>query len=409
MIHVQHLSKHFKLYAKPSDRLKEVFLRRPLHTTHIALRDISFHVQAGETLGILGQNGAGKSTLLKLLSGVLLPDAGQLDIQGRVTGLLELGTGFDLQLTGRQNIMTNGLLIGMSATEIHERESSIIEFAELGAFIDEPLRTYSSGMTMRLAFAIAIHAQPQAFLIDEALSVGDGHFQQKCIKRIRQFKEQGGAIIFVSHDLNAVKQICDRALVLDAGDIVYEGDPESAVNAYNRILARLDEATAEQESAARRQHAYGTKEAVILDATLVGQDSLVDLLSSGEQAHFRVTYMTQKDLPKLTLGFVIRDRFGQDVFGINTHYLQQSLPSTTEQRHCVEFAFPMHLAPGKYTLTLALHGDEHHLEACYHWVDNYLTFEVAGLKNPPFAGLTYLPTQLVNLHSEPHTSQSQPH
>lgn len=392
MLSVNNLTKSFKLYAKPSDRLKEVFLRRPLHTRHQALNDISFSVAAGETLGILGQNGAGKSTLLKLLSGVLLPDSGDINIQGRLTGLLELGTGFDAQLTGRENIHTNGLLIGMDTAEIRDREHDIIDFAELGRFIDEPLRTYSSGMVMRLAFAIAIHAQPQCFLIDEALSVGDGHFQQKCIKRIRQFKEQGGAIIFVSHDLNAIKQICDRALVLDAGKIVHQGDSEGAVNAYNRIMARLDEATATQQAENRRLHTFGTGEARIVTASLTGQDTGVDFISSGEQAQLSVTYSQQKPLPSLTLGFMIRDRFGQDIFGTNSHYLNHTMADSTNQPQTLEFSFPLHLAPGKYTLTLALHGDENHLEACYHWIDNYLTFEVAGSRNPSFAGIVYLPT-----------------
>lgn len=192
MIRVENISKTFKIYPAPSARLKEILLRRPCHTLHAALEKISFSVEDGETLGIIGPNGAGKSTLLKLLSGILIPDEGKISISGKITGLLELGTGFNSEMTGRQNISMNGLLLGMTAEEIRAKEETIIAFSELESFMDNPLKTYSSGMVMRLAFAIAYHAEPACFLVDEALSVGDAHFQQKCMKAIRSFKERGG-------------------------------------------------------------------------------------------------------------------------------------------------------------------------------------------------------------------------
>lgn len=191
MIAVNGITKRFKLYAKPSDRLKELVFGRCYHHTYTALDNVSFKVGKGEAVGILGKNGAGKSTLLKLLTGILLPDAGRIDIQGKVTGLLELGTGFDFNLSGLENITTNGLLLGMTPAEIRSLRDQIIAFAELEHYIKEPLRTYSSGMVMRLAFAIAIHANPDCFIVDEALSVGDAHFQQKCMRKIRRFRERG--------------------------------------------------------------------------------------------------------------------------------------------------------------------------------------------------------------------------
>lgn len=402
MITVESVSKTFRLYRSPADRLKEIVTRRVRHQRYDALKNISFTVPPGQSLGLVGQNGAGKSTLLKLLSGVLLPDGGHIAIDGRVTGLLELGTGFDSNLSGRRNILTNGLLLGMSADEVHGKEADIIEFAELGQFIDEPLRTYSSGMVMRLGFAIAIHASPRCFLVDEALSVGDGHFQQKCMRRIRQFRQEGGSIVFVSHDLNAIKQVCDRALVLDQGCIVYDGDTEGAVNQYNRIMARLDEADESIRTTQRREQAYGTREVEITRAQLCqsGQPAPATIISTGQTVSLEVTILAHQPIEELSLGFVIRDRFGQDIFGTNTHYLEQRIALIRGQHTTVTFEMPLHLAAGQYTITLAAHSEENHLQHCYHWIDNYLGFEVAGSTVPPFSGLVWLPTQVHCSYSE---------
>lgn len=389
MIAVENLRKGFKLYHQPADRLKEFFLRRPYHKDHQALDGISFTVQQGETLGIIGRNGAGKSTLLKILNGVLLPDTGTVASTGKVTGLLELGTGFDPNLSGVHNIRANGLLLGMSDSEITARQSDIIAFAELGAYIDEPLRTYSSGMAMRLAFAIAIHANPSTFLIDEALSVGDGHFQQKCMRRIREFRASGGAIIFVSHDLNAVKMICDRVLVLSDGRIVADGNPEDAVNHYNQLLAGDDAKTDSAPAGG-----YGSFLARIEAVAIRGLDSHSDTLSSGEEMLVEVDIVGNANLPALSLGLMIRDRFGQDMFGTNSHVLGQDIVLAEGERQRLRFRFAMHLAPGKYTLTLALHEGLDHTRHCYHWWDNASQFEVSGIRGPLFVGVCNLNPRL---------------
>lgn len=394
MIHVRQLSKSFRLYRKPSDRLKEILLRKPYHHNHKALDNISFSLGNGETLGVLGQNGAGKSTLLKLLTGVLIPDSGEIQIEGRITGLLELGTGFDHALTGLDNIMANGLLIGMSRDEIQAVKEQIIEFSELGDYIHEPVRTYSSGMVMRLAFSIAIHASPACFVVDEALSVGDGHFQQKCMRRIRQFRDSGGGIIFVSHDLNAVKMLCDRALVLDNGKIAFEGDAEDAVNHYNRIMARLDEQDAQLQEHSRRSQSYGTREAEIIDAQIIGEKSGSNTIAAGEQATIQVWIRAHQLIPSLSVGFMIRDRFGQDIFGTNSFLLDAAMTLKQDQEQLTEFHLPLNLAPGKYTLTLALHSEDNHLEHCYHWCDNLVRFEIAGTHLPLFSGIVSLPTRI---------------
>lgn len=387
MIEVIDLEKTFKLYHRPADRLLEIVLQRPYHTPYVALHGISLQVGRGESLGIIGRNGAGKSTLLKILNNVLLPDSGTIINHGRVTGLLELGTGFDPSVSGLQNIVTNGLLLGMTEQEIAQRQDDIIDFAELGEFIHEPLRTYSSGMTMRLAFAIAIHADPETFLIDEALSVGDGRFQQKCMRRIREFSEQGGSIIFVSHDLNAVKMICDRVIVLDQGSIAIEGEPEEAVNYYNQLLAAEQK---DDELSISTDNGYGTYEATIIHAEAIGEASGGEIVTSGENLMLRMTVEAKNAVADLTMGLMIRDRFGQDIFGTNTHFMDYPIAMNAGEQRDINLCIPMRLAPGKYTITLALHDGADHTSECYHWWDSALHFEVSGIRGHQFSGICNL-------------------
>ncbi len=393
MIEIQGLSKTFKLFHRPLDRFFEAVTGKCRHTSYHALRDISFQVAPGEVLGVLGRNGAGKSTLLKLLTGVLLPDGGTIHIDGRITGLLELGTGFNPELTGLQNITANGLMLGMSHEEIDAKRDTIVGFSELGGYIDEPLRTYSSGMSMRLAFSIAIHADPRCFLVDEALSVGDGYFQQKCMKRIREFKDSGGSILFVSHDLNAVKMLCDRALVIEGGQLAYNGNADDAVNLYNRIMARQAEEE-EGRHQQRNDRAYGSGEISVVDGSLFGEDSLGSTLASGERLELDLTLEAREAVDDVTLGVLIRDRFGQDIFGVNTFQLGQTLSLQAGERQQARLRLDANIAPGKYTVTVALHSREHHLEDCYWWCDSYLQFEVAGYRQHLFSGICRLPTDI---------------
>jgi lipopolysaccharide transport system ATP-binding protein len=326
--------------------------------------------------------------------GVMLPDAGEIRIDGKITGLLELGTGFDPTLSGLGNIERNGVLLGMSHAEIAARRDAIIAFSELDRAIGEPLRTYSSGMTMRLAFSIAIHADPRCFLVDEALSVGDAHFQQKCMRRIQDFRAQGGSLIFVSHDLNAVKVLCDRALVLEEGCIAASGTPEDAVNYYNRLIASLDEGEDLPMPQSGERHCYGSGEVKIEAGRLIGVDSGAAMLSAGESAQLDFQIRAHAAVEDFTLGFLIRDRFGRDIFGTNTHFMRQALRIAQGEVMRLRFAFPMNLAPGQYTLTAALHSGQRHLDGCYHWCDNLIGFEVAGVRGPFFYGLARLEPEL---------------
>lgn len=389
MIEIDQVSKRYKLYRSPLDRLKERMSGRTYHTLYNALTDITLHIDSGQTVGILGQNGAGKSTLLKLMSGVILPDSGRIRIEGRITALLELGTGFDHELSGEDNIRMNGLLIGMSADEITEKHASIIAFSELGEYIHEPVKTYSSGMVMRLAFAIAIHAEPSCFLVDEALSVGDAHFQQKCFRRIREFRSKGGSIVFVSHDLNAVKILCDRVVVIEKGSIVFDGAPEEAVNYYNRLIAQIDD-----EPVALQSTDFGSREIAVSQVTLSGRQSGSSIVSSGEDVTVTVAITSTISVSDVTVGLMIRDRFGQDIFGTNSHLMGTPIPVEAGMTMSCRFSFPMNLAPGHYSLSVALHSEETHLEQCYHWCDNIAAFEVAGIVGHPFVGLCRLPATI---------------
>jgi lipopolysaccharide transport system ATP-binding protein len=390
MIKVSNLSKGFKLYQKPSDRLKEVFSHRKFHTYHQALKDISFEVKSGKTLGIIGENGAGKSTILKILTGILIPDNGKIEIDGRITGLLELGTGFNYELTGLQNIYMNGTLIGMTREEIDQKRQQIIDFTELGEFIHEALKTYSSGMLMRLAFSIAIFANPQCFVIDEALAVGDAYFQQKCMQKINEFKKAGGAIIFVSHDINAIKMLCDEAILLKEGLVEEKGAPEDIIILYNFQLTKKHDHTDRIRIDNSNPSSFGDFGIKVKKVALQGEKSGTGILCSGEKACIKIELESRQDTEDLSIGIQIKDRFGQIVFGTNTFHLNQTVSFIKDRTYTVEFRCEMNIGVGKYTLTCALHTGDTHIDQCYHWIENISDFEVSGIEGNFFEGLCKL-------------------
>jgi lipopolysaccharide transport system ATP-binding protein len=391
MIQVENLFKSFKIYHSPADRLKELVFRRQYCRQFRALRGVSLRVKAGETLGVIGLNGAGKSTLLKILTGILMPDSGFVQIEGRAVGLLELGTGFNPEFSGLHNIYFNGTLLGMAREEVQRKLDEIIGFSELGDFIEQPLKTYSTGMIMRLAFAIAIHADPDAFVVDEALSVGDAYFQQKCIKRIRQFKENGGAIVFVSHDMNAVKLICDEALLLDHGLVVEAGSPDSVVNSYNFLLAKKTqgESIGEPQSFSDSGKTYGNLKVKICDVELNNSKGVVaETFICGEPWQIRIQLKANDDVDELTVGILIKDRFGQDIFGTNTYHQNVAIRLRNGEACCLTYEIEeMNLGPGKYSLTVAAHRDATHAHECYQWIDLIRTFEVIASGDLRFIGL----------------------
>ena len=400
MIDVEHIFKTFRLYHSPADRLREILYHRKFHREYAALKDVSFSVRSGETLGIIGQNGAGKSTLLKLMMGILLPDAGHMAIAGRITGLLELTTGFNPEYTGLQNIYLNGILRGMTKDELDEKRDAIIAFSELGDFMYDPLKTYSTGMSMRLAFSIAIHADPQAFVVDEALSVGDAYFQQKCTDRIKSFRNNGGSIVLVSHDMNTVKVLCDKAILLEQGEILEEGEPEAVINAYNYLLARKTASTEIiQRPKPEKGSSYGNFAVEIVSVSLLNEQNIDSgTVVSGMKCSIEIHLKAYEQVDSLTVGILIRDKFGQDIFGTNTHHLKTPVGIGTNTSKVMRFVFDeFNIGSGNYTLTVAAHTGDVHLHSCYHWVDMIRTFEVVG--NPEFycIGLARLKPSVVEL------------
>ena len=278
------VSKHYDVYRRPIDRVIEILTRRPQHVVFPALESVSFDVEQGETLGIVGQNGAGKSTLLKLLCGVTRPSSGTLETRGTIASILELGAGFHPEFTGRDNAALNAAILGLSPAEIRARLPAILEFSELGSFLDRPVKTYSSGMYMRLAFSVAVNVDPEILVIDEALAVGDGHFQKKCIDKIRQFQEDGKTILFCSHSLYYVTSICRRALWLDQGRIMRCGPALDVIHEYENFLLERDREHPASEPAIEAGTPVRLREIIVCDSAGLPRDTF----ARNEDVHIRL-------------------------------------------------------------------------------------------------------------------------
>ncbi|MEQ8822439.1 MAG: ABC transporter ATP-binding protein [Sumerlaeia bacterium] len=400
MIELEGVSKRFRLYRKPLDRISDWMGWRARYQDFWALSGIDLRVPSGRAFGIVGPNGAGKSTLLKIITGTLIPTAGDVRVEGRVAALLELGTGFHGEFTGRQNIWINGQLLGLSHDEIAEQERDIIAFSELGRFIDQPLRTYSSGMVVRLGFSVAAATNPDVLIIDEALSVGDARFAQKCIRRIRQFRENGATILFVSHDPNAVLALCDEAVLLDQGQIANRGTPSDVLEHYNALLATRGAGNVEMSvrwasssdadrSAPRRS---GTFQALITGLDVLDDHGdPAEVFAVGATMRLRIRAVSLAPISNPTIGFLIRDRLGMDVFGTNTARMGLELgdfsPGEAVTLTC---RVPLDIGDGDYSITVAIHSEDTHLEDCYDWTDNGAAFRVVPVEEKDWHGVAHL-------------------
>ena len=353
------VSKHYDMYRRPVDRLIELFTRRPHHTVFPALESVSFEVEKGETVGIIGQNGAGKSTLLKLLCGVTQPSSGKLETRGTIASILELGTGFHPEFTGRDNAALNAAILGLSASQVRETLPAIVEFSELGSFIDRPVKTYSSGMYMRLAFSVAVNVDPEILVIDEALAVGDGHFQKKCIDRIREFQDAGKTILFCSHSLYYISSICRRTLWLDQGRVMRYGPSLDVVHDYETFLLERDREHSASESFTPSDSPVRFREIVVCDRG-GGQR---DRFARGEDIHVRMRIDADSpDQPVHVIVGVHRAADDMQIFTVGTH--DDGVPplsGRTEYEITVRLQ-NVPLLRGDYSI-IAFAGDENALTA----------------------------------------------
>lgn len=404
---VQDLSKVYHLYNSPQDRLRETLklTRKSLHRDFYALNNVSFSVYPGETVGIVGKNGAGKSTLLKIITGVLSPSAGSVSITGKISALLELGAGFNFEYTGLENVYMNGTIMGFSRAEMDERLPKILEFADIGEFIHQPVKAYSSGMFMRLAFSVAINVDPEILIIDEALSVGDILFQTKCFKKLQEFKESGKTILFVSHSLNNIIQYCDRCIVLSDGEKVAEGEAAPMVDLFKQILATPRDQKAQIDSLVNSYTVttdvddvtkslkdllilnknfteYGTRELEIIDFGIVdayGHISNVIDSHKSFQIIMRIRAQVEKTMP--VFAYTIKDIHGVEITGTNTMYNNVDT-GVLMAGECVEITFTQSIPlPGEgYVLSLGCTGYEGENFVVYHRLYDIAPIEIINEK-----------------------------
>ena len=379
---------------------------RPL-AEHWVLRNVNFSLSAGEAVGIIGQNGAGKSTLLKLITGTTQPTEGRIAVRGRVAAILELGMGFNPDLTGRQNAFHSAGLMGYSHEQITEAMVHIEAFAEIGAYFDQPMRTYSSGMQMRVAFSVATAFRPDLLIVDEALSVGDSYFQHKSFDRIRQFKADGVSIMFVTHSMSDVRTLCDRVILLDGGTVVKDGQPDEVVDYYNAIIAEKENAKLSIEQRREKDGwlltRSGTGEARVKSLQLLDAEGReLSMAQVGQPVQLRLEAAIFANIPRLVLGYMIRDKQGHVVWGTNTWHTAQ-IVDALHAGETVVFSLPFTctLGPGSYSVSPALVSSDTHLTDNYEWSDNLLVFDVINVDHHVFIGTNWLDAQFdIARHSE---------
>ena len=395
---VSHVGKAYKRYAGKWARMLEWLTGKTRHDKTWVLRDINFTINPGEAVGIVGVNGAGKSTLLKIITGTTQPTSGSVHTEGRVAALLELGMGFHPDFTGRQNVFMAGQLLGLHSDEIAACLPAIEAFAEIGDYIDRPVRTYSSGMQMRLAFSVATAVRPAVLIVDEALSVGDAYFQHKSFSKIREFREQGTTLLIVSHDRSAIQSLCDRAILLERGFVIKDGPPEEVMDFYNALIAERENATVEVKRLddGRAQTTSGTGEARVASIELRNeQGETVEYVNVGEPVRLEVKIRLHADLPELVFGYMIKDRLGQSVFGTNTHHLKVKMAQLKkDELLTLVFSFPANIGLGSYSVSTALHVADTHLATNYEWRDQALMFNVVNVNRDQFVGVNWIPPQV---------------
>lgn len=413
-IKVDHVSKMYKLYDKPSDRLKESLglTRKKKYHEHWALNDVCFEVKKGETVGIIGTNGSGKSTILKIITGVLNPTAGEVAINGRISALLELGAGFNMEYTGIENVYLNGMMIGFSREEIDQRLDDILKFADIGDFVNQPCKTYSSGMFVRLAFAVAINIDPEILIVDEALSVGDVFFQAKCYKKFEDFKKMGKTILFVSHDLGSISKYCDRVVLLNRGKKLAEGTPKEMVSMYKRIMVNQDKAeeiaahqmdmsSLEEDDEKEIKEAacegqwknhynlnpdvdeYGNGAAEIEDFAIIDENgNYTNAIVKGTRFRLKSKVKFKQDVHDPIFTYTFKNIQGVAITGTNTMYEKKDVPLAKEgETYVATFEQDMFLQGGEYLLSMSCTGYRDGEFQVYHRLYDVCNVTVVSDKN----------------------------
>lgn len=419
MIRIEDLHKEFKVYRNRKGMVRELFgLARAERDYDLvrSLRGINLTIGQGRVHGIIGMNGAGKSTLLKILTGVLHPTSGRFHMEGRVAALLELGTGFHGELSGRENVRLNASIMGLERHEIEDKIPEIEAFAELGEFFDRPVKIYSSGMYVRLAFSFAISVDPDVLIIDEALSVGDAYFQQKCLRKIQTFKEAGTTILFVSHDLGALKSLCEEITLLSRGEVLFTGNPLQALDLYNALLAEHKSEQLIHERRDQARHATsstsfesGNRDFEISSVRLLDRSGRsVTAVTAGSPVTIEVSALVNRGpIDNPTCGILIKDRLGFDIFGTNSNCLGVSTGNwETGQKCTFRFDTELNTGTGDFTLSVALHSGRTHTEDHYHWMDRALLFQVIPSLDFEYTGAAKLPVTMTwSRKSRPATGQ----
>lgn len=412
-IKVENVSKLYKLYDKPSDRLRESLgiAKKKLYKEHYALQNISFDIKKGETVGIIGTNGSGKSTMLKIITGVLNQTEGNIEINGRISALLELGAGFNMEYTGIENVYLNGTMIGFSKEEIDEKLQDILDFADIGDFVYQPVKTYSSGMFVRLAFAVAINIDPEILIVDEALSVGDVFFQAKCYKKFEEFKKMGKTIMFVSHDMGSIRKYCDRVILLNQGVQVAEGTASEMVDLYKRIVVRedaykvkniedLENVEKEKKIDIRKQknlggmwmrhysinpnvNEYGSKEAEIIDFAVLDENGVyTNTILKGTKFQIRSKVLFHQKIENPIFTYTFKTLKGTDVTGTNTMYEKKNIGTVSEgDIYIATFEQQMDLQGSEYLLSISCTGFVDGELRAYHRLYDVMNITVISDKN----------------------------
>ncbi|MBR5376124.1 MAG: ABC transporter ATP-binding protein [Lachnospiraceae bacterium] len=407
IIKIEHLDKMYKLYDRQNDRLKDSLglTRRRLYHEHYALKDVSLTVKKGETVGIIGTNGSGKSTILKIITGVLSPTSGVVDIRGRLSALLELGAGFNMEFTGLENVYLNGTMSGFSKAEIDARLQDILDFADIGEFIHQKVKTYSSGMFVRLAFAVAINIDPEILIVDEALSVGDVFFQNKCYHKFEEFKDQGKTILFVSHDLTSINKYCDRVVLLDKGKKIGEGRPKEIIDMYKKVLVdQMDSkmsgspGAADQDGTGKEDDknkwrsrlslnpsgdSYGNGMARIDDFCLTDSSgNITNTVIKRDPFTVKVKVVFETHVNEPIVALSIKDRMGVEITGTNTMF--EKIPTGDYEKGdvlTVAFTQNMFLQGGEYLISLGLVGYREGEFTVYHRLYDIFSIQVISSKD----------------------------